>query len=406
MLFLFELVFWLSAAAVFHSYVLYPIILQILTWHKKENEIVFCHADSLPEVSVLMAAFNEEKVIAEKLESIFETNYPLAKLTVYVGSDNSTDKTNKIIGEFQKRFPENLFFTAFTSRQGKGNIINQLYDKTSSPIIILTDANVIFSPYTIYELVKHFKNEAIGLVDANMINKGMRKEGISIQENAYISHEVMVKHREGILWGTMMGPFGGCYAIRNELFTKVPPTFLVDDFYINMKVLTYNNKAINNLQAKVYEDVSNNLSDEFRRKVRIATGNFQNLQAFFSVIFPFRHMFGNKNKSLNISLLAFSFSFVSHKVIRWLGPFYFFISLLSLFALSVANWFYFWCLACYLLTLVMPIADYLLRKISIHLVLLRFITHFYSMNLALLLGFYNYLKGVKSNVWQPTKRHQ
>jgi hypothetical protein len=100
------------------------------------------------------------------------------------------------------------------------------------------------------------------------------------RKKAYISREVLIKQHESILWGTMMGPFGGCFAIRSELYEPVPKNFLVDDFYINMKVLEKGYQCINNLNALVFEDISNNLSDEFKRKVRISTGNFQICNAF------------------------------------------------------------------------------------------------------------------------------
>ena len=107
-----------------------------------------------------------------------------------------------------------------------------------------------------------------------MKNYGLKKDGISFQEKSYISREVYVKSLESKAFGTMIGPFGGCYAIRKEYFIKVPANYLVDDFFICMNVLAQNKKAINNLEAIVYEDVSNVLSIEFKRKIRIAINCF------------------------------------------------------------------------------------------------------------------------------------
>jgi cellulose synthase/poly-beta-1,6-N-acetylglucosamine synthase-like glycosyltransferase len=202
---------------------------------------------------------------------------------------------------------------------------------------------------------------------------------------------VELKNEEGRIWGAMMGPFGGGYAIRRELFFKIPPNFLVDDFYINMKILEKGFKAINNPQAFVYEDVSNNLYIEFKRKIRIATGNFQNLKFFAFLLFPL-------TKGL-------AFCFLSHKVLRWIAPIFLITALISNILLASIS-FYKILLVLYLFTFIIPIIDGLLRKLQIDITLVRFFTHFYSMNIALLLGFFKYLKGVKSNVWQPTKRHQ
>jgi cellulose synthase/poly-beta-1,6-N-acetylglucosamine synthase-like glycosyltransferase len=190
----------------------------------------------------------------------------------------------------------------------------------------------------------------------------------------------------------MMGPFGGCFAIRKELYTPVPKNFLVDDFYICMKIIQSGYKAINVLDAVVYEDVSNNLSDEFFRKVRIATGDFQNLYEFKRMLWP--------------PFKGLGFSFMSHKVLRWITPIFIVISYILALILSFNNLFYLIITICYSLVLLLPLIDYLLKKIKINNIFLRFVTHFFTMNLALLAGMFKAMKGVKSNVWKPTKRNQ
>ncbi len=389
----FQILFWFSVLAIFHSYVLFPFILKILAKNKEVNQDVFKLSDSnLPKVSILMSLYNEEDVISEKIESILKSNYPSEKLEIIVGSDNCDDNTNDIVSALCKENP-NLFFFPFTTRQGKPSIINQLQKKSIGTIIIITDANVIFSENTIFEMVKHYKNSNIGLVDTRMTNtkESISKTGISIQESSYNSREVKIKQNESLIWGTMMGPFGGCYSLRNDLFKDVPVNFLVDDFYINMNVLKQNKKAINCMNAIVYEDVSNNIKDEFRRKIRISTGNFQNLATFKNLLF-------SKAKGL-------SFSFFSHKVLRWFGPFLLIIAFLSNLFLIKFD-FYKISIIIFLATFILPFIDVILKKQKINISIFRFITHFYTMNIALLIGFFRFLSGVKSGVWQPTKRNQ
>ncbi|NOZ46927.1 MAG: glycosyltransferase [Chlorobi bacterium] len=386
-----EILFWISILAVFHSYLLFPFSLLLMMKIKKPKKIsTFENENNLPSVSLLMSVFNEEKVIEEKLTSILKSNYPENKLEIIIGSDNSTDSTNRIITNFIKK-DKRIQLKNFAIRQGKPNIINQLVNSARGEILLLTDANVIFTETTIIELAKYFKEPKIGLVDANMVNKGLAKDGISIQEKAYISREVTIKNREGKLWGAMMGPFGGCFAIRKKLFSNVPSNFLVDDFYINMKIIEKNYASINNTDAIVYEDVSNELKEEFRRKIRIATGNFQNFAIFTQLIFQ-------KN--------GIGYCYFSHKILRWFGPFYILFALFSSFYLGLNNNFYLYLFYTQLIVLLLPFIDYLLRILGIHIIILRFITHFYNMNLALLIGFIKFLTGVKSNVWQPTKRNR
>ncbi len=389
----FQILFWLSVLAIFHSYVLFPFILKLLAKNKEVNQDVFKLSDSnLPKVSVLMSLYNEEDVISEKIQSIFKSNYPSEKLELIVGSDNCDDKTNDIVSALCKE-NSNLLFFPFSSRQGKPSIINQLQKKSNGTILIITDANVIFSENTVFEMVKHYKNNNIGLVDTRMTNtkESISKTGISIQESSYNSREVKIKQNESLIWGTMMGPFGGCYSLKNELFKNVPINFLVDDFYINMNVLKKNKKAINCMNAIVYEDVSNNIKDEFRRKIRISTGNFQNLATFKNLLF-------SKVKGL-------SFSFFSHKVLRWFGPFLLIIALLSNIFLIKFD-FYKISMIIFSATFTLPFIDIILKKQKINISILRFITHFYTMNIALLIGFFRFLSGVKSGIWQPTKRNQ
>ena len=383
-----QILFFFLAFLVFHSYVLFPFILYILTINKK---LKFSELTEKKEVTIIMSLYNEESVIAEKLDSILNSDYPLDKIKIIIGSDNSNDNTNEIVEAYAKKH-QNIDFTAFTERQGKSNVINSMIDKSTSEILILSDANVFFDKNTISELVKPFSDPKVGLVDSHMKNTGLKKEGISIQEKSYISREVYIKHREGILWGTMMGPFGGCFAMRRELYSPVPKTFLVDDFYLCMKVLEKGYKAINNLDAVVYEDVSNNLSDEFRRKVRIATGNFQNLKEFKHFLWP--------------TWTGLAFSFLSHKVLRWITPIFLILAWGINFYLAFLSNFYLVLFCLYNFVLLLPLIDFLLRKINIHNVFLRFITHFLSMNVALLTGMFRAMKGVKSNVWKPTKRNQ
>lgn len=385
----FEVVFWLCAACLFHSYLFYPFLLRLLTRKKQGNGFTYEKPEDCPAISILIAAHNEELVIHKKLQSILTSNFPVHKLEILIGSDCSTDSTNSIVAEFCAQNSA-VKLIPFEVRTGKVEIINRLSRMAAHDLLVITDANVLFDENTLFELARHFRNNAIGLVDSNMINRGLKKEGISKQEKTYIRSEVKLKKAESLFGGCMIGPFGGCYALRKNYFTEVPSHFLVDDFYINMKVLEKGGQCINELNARVYEDVSNNLSEEYRRKVRIATGNFQNLAAFKRLLFRFNKV---------------AFCFISHKVLRWIGPFFLILALLSSVVLAKI-FLYRVALIVQLLFYSMPLIDLFLRKCHIHLFPLRLITHLLAMNLALLSGFIRYLRGVKSSIWQPTQRHQ
>ena len=137
---------------------LYPLILKFLSRNKKPNSEVYTPEDDLPMVSVIMSVHNEEMVIVEKIRSIYYTLYPQNKFEVLVGSDNSTDGTNRICKVYSGNYNEFRFFE-FKKRQGKPAVVNQLVEKAKGEILILTDAKVFFEIDTIYELVKNFKNQ-------------------------------------------------------------------------------------------------------------------------------------------------------------------------------------------------------------------------------------------------------
>ena len=341
---------------------------------------MFLWEDDLPFVSVVIPVHNEEKIIEEKLNSILQTDYPKEKIAVFIGLDNCTDTTKSII-ESKFSLP-NIHFIEFAERQGKPNVLNQIISSQIPPdnsILILTDANVIFKKDTILELVNYFKDEQIGLVDSTIQPLKITNSN----ENDYWNYETEIKQNESLVYGIIPGPSGGCYAIRRSLYTAVPANFLVDDFYIGFNIITQNYKAILNINAVCFEDAVTNWKQEFLRKIRIATGNFQNLWRF-------------KKYALN-PFNAIGFIFISHKVIRWKTPFIlliiYYILLLefTLFSLIV--------------TLFLPIIDMLLFTFGKEFKPLRRFHYFIVMNIAVLIGFIKFCKGVKTNVWQPTTRN-
>ncbi len=384
-----EIIFWLAVISIIHSYLLFPLLLILLASFRKPNDVVYGSDEELPFVSILMAVHNEELVLVKKLRSVFNSEYPEDRFEMLVGSDHSTDRSNEILRIYSNDC-KSLRFYSFDERQGKPAIINSLYKEAKGEILILTDANVFFRKDTIFQLVKHFENKKIGLVAGNIVNSRTTTDGVSIPEWTFLSREIRTKYNEGRIWGATIGAEGGCYAIRNELFNPVPKGFAVDDFYITMKVLEKRYDCILELEAVGYENVSNSMAEAFRRKIRISSGNFQNLRTFKRLLWP--------------PWTGRAFSFFSHKVLRWFGPFFLLTILLTNILIGTDHIIYLITLITQLSLFTLLIIDFLLRKIRFHIVLLRFITHFFSMNLALLLGFFKFLKRSETDVWEPTKR--
>lgn len=389
------ILFFLSAGLIFHSYVLYPLLLQWLNGSKHPNNNVFAR-NELPELLICMSVFNEEKVMQQKLESIINTSYPLDKLKVWIGSDNSTDQTNNIIQTYAQQYSFIKLF-AFSNRNGKSGVLNKLHQQLKAEysttalkelVLVLTDANVFFEQETLFELAKHFKNPMVAQVGANILNSGLREDGISIQEQSYIQRENYIKYLEG-LSGTMQGAFGACYAIRASYFPEIPANFLMEDFYISMHVLEAKQQAIFEIKAIGREDVSNEVAEEFKRKTRISAGNFQNLHVYWPLLLRF---------DFN------AFCFFSHKVLRWFTPLLMLFCLLSSLLLLRFTLFKIFVLL-QLLLFSTPFIDLLLKRLDVHSKPIRLMAYFVMMNMALVNGLRMFWRGVKTNAWTPTKRN-
>jgi cellulose synthase/poly-beta-1,6-N-acetylglucosamine synthase-like glycosyltransferase len=371
----------LCVLGILQTYFLYPAALILGGKSKRESPAL----NTSLTVGVIIAAYNEENVIAKKIRSILDSDYPAEKISIYIGSDASTDKTNELVASFQKTHP-NINLEIFQGRSGKAFIINQLAKECPDDIFILTDANVFFTQNTISNLVRHFSNIETKQVCANIIKTSDKNIQIQGLEKKYLWLENTIKLKESNTWGFVIGAEGGCYAIRRENYSPVPKNFFMDDFYITMSVIKNKGEVLFDDQAIVYEDLPSESSEEFKRKIRISIGNYQNLFEFKSLLWPLWS--------------PISFAFISHKILRWLTPFFliliFIVSLLLVFYQDYFIYFSAAQATLFLTPLFIPV----LKKVKPIL----FIAHFYNMNLALLIGYFSYLKGVKSSVWQPTPR--
>ena len=394
---------WLSglaALALLHTYWFYPTYLRVRERHLPPDQSPPYPA-VYPTVSVLVAAYNEEAIIVEKLRTVLASTYPSERLHLYVGSDRSTDRTNALLHELAADEPRLQVFP-FTERRGKPGVINELaaralarHPAAPDHIFLLTDANVLLEPDTLRNLVRHFAAEpALALVDSHLVHTRPGSGGVGGSERAYIGREVRIKYREGRLWRRMIGPFGGCYALRSNYFRPVPPDSLVDDFYLAMQVFVRGGGARNDLAAYSYEAVGERLDEEFRRKARISTGNVQNLRTFRRLWWP--------------PTTPLGFAFFSHKILRWLGPLW----LLLLYGGAA------WAAGggnmpgVYLFTGInvllvgLPLLDWGLHHLGLPAGPLRTWRYFVLMNVALGLGWWRYLTAEQRGIWEPPRREE
>lgn len=382
-----EIIFAISALAMLHTYIFYPALLLLFSGAKK-RELVYDESE-LPAITIICAAYNEEKVIGEKVRSAFKTTYPANKITLAIGTDACTDSTVAILERLQTEFA-GLKLHEFKQRTGKIGILNELVKKAGTEVLVMTDANVYFKQETLFELVKHFKDPAMGLVCGNIVKQALNKEAITSSELQYMNFENRLKLAESNLMDVVLGAEGGCYAARREIIKEIPPHFIADDFFITCLALRQKKKVIFEEKALASEDLAADSAGEFRRKARIAAGNFQNLFYFLDILGRFWS--------------GAAFAFLSHKVLRWKTPFLFLASLLVAALLFKVHLFFRIVFFAELGLLLLPLINYLLVTAGIRIKLFIALSHFMLMNAALLTGFIRYCRGVKSSVWQPVKR--
>ena len=385
---------------VLHTYLLYPQLTIGAAAARGCNEVRQAPPPTAgwPDVYVLMAVHNEAQVLPAKLRSLAAQDYA-GRLHLHFGSDGSTDATNALLTTFSRNSAHPVRLHLRRDRSGKPLTVDRLAAEVVDPraVLLLTDASVMLAPSTVSELVRPMlDDERVGIVDARIVHTGVDEATISVTEDRYISREVALKQAESCLWRRMLGPFGGCFAIRRTAFTTVPANFLVDDFYLCMHAYERGYLGLSSDRAVAYEGVGQRLSDEFRRKRRIGAGNWQNLLRFRKLWWP----------PWSSSL---AYAFFSHKILRWMTPLLLLIGG-ACWALAVGLTGNYWGGVVLLLLIALLTLSWLIppvfARFNLPCTRVRALRYFIAMNVALLLGFFDYLTGIHSNVWQPSHRHQ
>lgn len=355
-----------------YSYLLFPWLMKRAAARSHSE---FEPLEEFPPVSVLLAAYNEERVLEEKIRSIFRSRYPKHKLEVWVGSDASTDQTDSILGRLSTAFP-GLQWKRFDERTGKPSIINELALKSTGQILVVTDADALFTEITLAELVLPFSNPNVGAVQAHAEVVLEPGGDVGAQELAYTRGEMRIKAGESA-YGSVIGGFGAAYALRRELFRPVPRGFVVDDFFTFSDILAQGYQTLFAEKARVLLGLSTDSRVQFRRKRRIGRGNFQNL-------WHFRWLWMGKG-GWRIAWL-----FWSHKGIRWITPLLVILIGLCVLLFADTRIMQMGGVAAGLLV-ILSLFDHLLSRWGIYVAPIRYLRHFLWMNLALLAGLWDAL---------------
>jgi cellulose synthase/poly-beta-1,6-N-acetylglucosamine synthase-like glycosyltransferase len=372
--------FWLSAFAVTWTYVGYPLFITLMAhWRPRPHQ----KGNILPAVSLIIPAYNEEDVIGEKLENALALDYPQERMEIIVVADGSTDQTAEVVQRFADRGVHLLFQP---ERRGKIAAMNRAVPYARGEILVFSDANAMMEPKSLKVLVRNFADARVGCVSGE---KRVRT-GQCVQaqgESAYWRYESAIKRAESLV-NTTIGAVGEFFAIRRELYRSLREDSIIEDFVLSMQLVMDGWRVVYEPEAVAWEEASPSLSAEWERRARNCAGGFQAVGRLGRLFSP-RHAF-------------IAFQFLSHKLLRWLAPFWMILSwatTLALYPVTFFRWLFWGQTAFYFLALIggfLATQGWRWRP-------LWPIFYFCFANLTALGGFWRYLIGAQTNLWKKVR---
>jgi len=377
--------FWLSAAFVLYAYVGYPVVLWLLSSvipsRSRDNSKPF-----LPKTSLLISAYNEEAVIEEKIMNSLSMNYPRDLLEIIIVSDGSDDMTNDIVKKYEYR---GVLLKYFEGRRGKTACLNSAVALAQGDIIVFSDANSMYDRDAVKNLVSNFTDDRIGFVTGytRYINKDADEIGASI--GIYAKLEKLTKTWESKI-SSCVGADGAIFAIRKCLYRPLSEVD-INDFVIPLNIIRQGFKGVLEANAYCMEKTAENQKGEFRRQTRITNRTLRAIYNNASLLNPLRYGF-------------FSFALFSHKISKFLTPFF-------LLALACGNVVLLNSGVTYRLMLLVQSVCYLFawlgyrgRGLKVFSGLNSLCYTFVAMNAAILVGWVQFVRGRTYTIWSPVKR--
>ncbi len=391
-----KLIFWLLVFIVFYAYLGYGLLLFFLIKIKrifgKKTEPGY-DEDSLPEVTFIVAAYNEQDYIEDKIRNCLAFDYPKNKISFWFVTDGSNDRTPEIVESFPRA--ENQQIRLFHSPERKGKIaaVERVMAYVETPVTIFTDANTDVNPAAIRQIVRHFADPNVGAVAGEKrIAMNEADEATGAGEGIYWKYESTLKKWDAEL-NSVIGAAGELFAIRTSEYRHVPADTLIEDFVMTMGIAMRGFRLAYEPEAYAVESSSASIGEEMKRKVRIAAGGLQTAWRLRSLLNPFR--FG-----------LLSFQYISHRVLRWtLAP----LALPLIFLINVslaieAGPVYQVLLALQVAFYAFAYLGYLFERKQLKIKAFFIPYYFCLMNWAMYRGFFRLVAGRQSVVWEKAKR--
>ena len=375
-----HILFWASLAEIVYVYFGYPILLKLGILGRRVD---FARRNTLPSISVIVPAHNEESTIETKIISLIGADYPRELVEILVGSDGSSDRTEDIVQRFRH---EGVGLISFPRQQGKSAMQNGLVATASGEILVFTDADSLVEPTALRRIVENFEDRRVGLVTGHALYSNANDSSVTKNESLYLRYDTWLRERESER-GMLAMASGSLFAIRRSLWKPLDPA-LGDDFVLPLLLARAGLYSVIDKRVTALTHLAQDRpTSMLRMKIRIINKDLRALLIHRELLNPIRHG-------------ALAAGLWSHKLLRWLVP-YFLIGILASSISLIARPFFQIMLGLQLLFYGLGFAG--LLRWSHGGVLRSVPASFCLVNLAALLGSLKCLAGRTSGKWQPAR---
>jgi biofilm PGA synthesis N-glycosyltransferase PgaC len=387
------IVFWIGLFVIVYTFVGYGFVLFLLVSIKRffKKPFIFRVDADLPTVSILIAAYNEEVLIEQKIDNTLALDYPSEKLQIIIVTDGSTDQTAAKVSRYSS-----VSLLHSNDRAGKMAAIKRAMPFVEGQVILFTDANTFLNKAAVKELVKHYQNNRVGAVAGEKrIHVEEAADASSAGEGFYWKYESLLKRWDYELYSNV-GAAGELFSIRTELYEPVESDTIIDDHMIAMRIAEKGFIIAYEPGAYAVETASENAKEELKRKIRIAAGGIQSIVRLKKAANPFYYP-------------VLTFQYISHRVLRWtITP----LLMIMVFVLNGLIVFQANSLLYLILFLgqlffyLLSLAGYYFENRNIRVKALFVPFYFCMMNYAVLAGILRYFRKNQSAAWEKSRRKE